>query len=70
MCTNQREIKNLYTGHTLYVKCGKCPACLQEKAAHRVSRIKAQDSPNLSTLMVTLTQDIGTIITSIRESNH
>ena len=55
MCTNQREIKNLYTGHTLYVKCGKCPACLQEKAAHRVSRIRAQDSPNLTTLMVTLT---------------
>lgn len=55
MCTNQREIKNLYTGHTLYVKCGKCPACLQEKAAHRVSRIKAQDSPYLSTIMITLT---------------
>ena len=55
MCTNQREIKNNYTGHILYVKCGKCPSCLQEKAAHRVSRIKFQDSPNLTTLIVTLT---------------
>ena len=55
MCTNQREIRNLYTGHTLYVKCGHCPACLQEKAAHRVSRIKFQDSKDLVTLIVTLT---------------
>ena len=55
MCTNQREITNKYTGHKLYVKCGHCPACLQEKAANRVSRIKAQDSPDLDTIMVTLT---------------
>ena len=55
MCTNQREITNKYTGRKLYVKCGHCPACLQEKAAHRVSRIKAQDSPDLDCVMVTLT---------------
>lgn len=55
MCTNQREIVNKYTGHKLYVKCGHCPACLQEKAAHRVSRIKAEDSPLTDTIMVTLT---------------
>lgn len=55
MCTNQREIVNKYTGHKLYVKCGKCPACLQEKAAYRVSRIKANDSPGLDAVMVTLT---------------
>ena len=55
MCTNQREITNKYTGHKLYVKCGKCPACLQEKAAHRVSRIKAQNSDDTETYMLTLT---------------
>lgn len=55
MCTNQREITNKYTGHKLYVKCGHCPACLQEKAAHRVSRIKAQDSDDTETYMLTLT---------------
>lgn len=55
MCTNQREITNKYTGKKLYVKCGKCPACLQEKAAYRVSRIKANDSPYTDCLMVTLT---------------
>ena len=55
MCTNQREIINKYTGHRLYVKCGHCTACLQEKAAHRVSRIKAEDSPLTDTIMCTLT---------------
>ena len=55
MCTNQREIVNKYTGHKLYVKCGHCPACLQEKAAHRVSRIKAQNSDATETYMLTLT---------------
>ena len=55
MCTNQREIVNKYTGHKLYVKCGHCPACLQEKAAHRVSRIKAEDSAYTDTIMCTLT---------------
>ena len=55
MCTNQREIINRYTGHRFYVKCGHCTACLQEKAAHRVSRIKAEDSPLTDTIMCTLT---------------
>lgn len=55
MCVNQREITNKYTGQKLYVKCGHCPACLQEKAAYRVSRIKAQDSPEFDTVMVGLT---------------
>lgn len=55
MCTNQKEIENHYTHTKLYVKCGKCPACLQEKAAYRVARIKANDSPYTDTLMVTLT---------------
>ena len=55
MCTHQREITNKYTGHKLYVKCGHCESCLQEKAAYRVSRIKAQSSPDYDTVMVGLT---------------
>ena len=55
MCTNQREIVNKYTGHKLYVPCGKCPSCLQEKAAHRVSRIKSNLRPGYIVVMVTLT---------------
>ena len=55
MCTNQREIINKYTGHKLYVKCGHCPACLQEKAAHRVLGLKQKDSPLTDTIMCTLT---------------
>lgn len=55
MCTNQKEIENKYTHTKLYVKCGKCPACLQEKAAYRVSRIKANDTLYTDTYMLTLT---------------
>lgn len=55
MCTNQREIINKYTGHKLFVNCGKCPACLQEKAAHRVSRIKSNLKNGYVTLLVSLT---------------
>ena len=55
MCTHQRKIKNRYTGREMYVKCGHCPSCLQEKAAYRVSRIKAQYSDDLTCFMVGLT---------------
>ena len=55
MCTNQRKIRNKYTGQELYVKCGHCPACLQEKAAYRVSRIGAQESADMEMIMIGLT---------------
>lgn len=55
MCTHQKEITNRQTGKKLYVKCGKCPSCFQEKAAYRVSRIKANDNEFQDTLLVTLT---------------
>ena len=55
MCTNQRLIVNKYTGHELYVPCGKCEACQQEKAAHRVSRIKSNLKDGYITLLVSLT---------------
>ena len=60
MCTHQRLITNIYTHKEFYVKCGKCPACLQEKAAHRVSRIKNTKNDALEVMMVSLTYARGT----------
>lgn len=40
MCTNIKEIYNKYTRQTMYVKCGKCIPCLQEKAFLRANRIR------------------------------
>ncbi len=55
MCTKHREIVNKYTGQKLLVPCGKCPSCLQEKAAHRVSRIKSNLKSGYVVLLVSLT---------------
>lgn len=55
MCTNQRRIINKYTRQELYVKCGHCPACLQEKAAYRVGRIRNQESRDDEMIMIGLT---------------
>ena len=55
MCVNQYLTHNIYTHRDLYVKCGKCPACLQEKAAHRLSRIKNTMSDDLECAMLSLT---------------
>ena len=44
----------------MYVKCGHCPACLQEKAANRVRRIKNTFDDSLACYMVTLTYSRGT----------
>lgn len=41
MCVNKRWITNKYNGQRLYVSCGHCPACLQQKADARAKRIKA-----------------------------
>lgn len=59
MCVNQRYIVNPYTKRSLYVKCGKCPACLQEKAIHRVRRIKNTETDALECMMVSLTYARG-----------
>lgn len=55
MCTNQRRIFNPYTHKSMYVKCGHCPACLQEKAAHRVQRIRNNDSDGYQCFLLSLT---------------
>ena len=41
MCVDRRFIRNPYTGRNIYVSCGKCPACLQEKAIRRSNIIRA-----------------------------
>lgn len=46
--------------HPMYVKCGHCPACLQEKAAKRVRRIKDTTRDDLVCIMVALTYSRNT----------
>lgn len=55
MCLYQRYIRNPYTGKDVYVTCGHCNACLQEKAARRTSRIRNNVSSGQTALFVTLT---------------
>lgn len=57
MCFNQRWIRNRYTLQRFFVSCGHCPACLQEKAHKRMSRIYNELSPQYLHLFVTLTYD-------------
>lgn len=56
MCYQQRFINNYY-GRPILVKCGRCGACLQEKAYKRSSRIRNEYSEDGSKvcLFVTLT---------------
>lgn len=55
MCVYQRYIRNLYTGKYFFAKCGKCPACLQEKASKRTSRIRNHYRSGQTALFITLT---------------
>ena len=55
MCTCQRRVINPYTHKAMYVKCGVCPACLTEKAIHRVERIKNNDTVGYTTFLLSLT---------------
>lgn len=59
MCTNQKLIFPRYSKRSMYVKCGHCPACLQEKAAKRVKRINDTYSDELVCTMVALTYSRG-----------
>lgn len=54
MCTHMRTITNKYTGQQLFVKCGKCKSCLQEKANARAERIRRHCAGHLC-LFLTLT---------------
>ena len=57
MCTNTRLVHNRFTGKMIRVACGKCPACLQMKAALRANRIRANYKDGQIALFVTLTYD-------------
>ena len=70
MCVNQYPIFNIYTGKQFYVKCGKCSACLQEKASYRVSRIKNNQSTDTDSLIVTLTYDRKSVPFILRDEAY
>lgn len=59
MCTNKQERFIPGINKMMYVKCGTCPACLQEKALKRSNRIRYQDKAinGLFSWFVTLTYD-------------
>lgn len=55
MCTNQRLIHSPYMKRPMYVKCGQCPSCQQEKAQKRVNRIHNTSNDDFVCFMVALT---------------
>lgn len=57
MCTNKRWIVNKYTHEHIMVKCGHCPACLQEKANRMTQKIKDNHKDGYVECFVTLTYD-------------
>lgn len=57
MCVNGKWIINKYTHKEVFVKCGHCPACLQEKAGVLASRIRQHTSLYGIPFFVTLTYD-------------
>lgn len=69
MCTRKKRIFNRYAGQWLYVDCGTCPCCLQQKANRRATRIRnhAQTTGQIG-VFVTLTYD-NDYIPYIRKSD-
>lgn len=55
MCTHMRWVRNPNTGKNIFVACGKCPACQQQKANRRARRIKNAYSDGYHPVLVTLT---------------
>lgn len=55
MCTSSHWIYNKYIKKTILVDCGKCPTCLQKKAASRSARIRNSIKDGEVALFVTLT---------------
>ncbi len=55
MCIYQRYVRNIFTGKYFFAKCGKCPACLQEKASKRTSRIRNHSRNGQTAIFITLT---------------
>lgn len=57
MCIERRFVRNRYTGKYVFASCGHCPACLQEKAEKRASRIRNTDCEEYETFFVNLDYD-------------
>lgn len=57
MCVNGRWITNRFTHQEVFVKCGCCPACLQEKAGVLQARIREHTSLFGVPYFITLTYD-------------
>lgn len=55
MCVNAKYVYNRYIRKSILVDCGRCPSCLQKKAAHRANRIRNNLSSEYICLFVTLT---------------
>lgn len=55
MCTHQKIIYSPYLRYPIYVKCGKCKSCLQEKANARARRIRATEKEGYVCIMASLT---------------
>lgn len=55
MCVNAKWVTNKYTGQKLFVNCGHCAACQQQKAQIRTSRLKNSIKEGEIGLFVTLT---------------
>lgn len=55
MCTHQRWIYNRYSMRKVLVKCGKCDACMQEKANRSATRIRNHSNQGTIALFFTLT---------------
>lgn len=55
MCINKKWIINPYNNERLFVKCGHCPACIQEKANHQASKIRSHAKNGWLPLFVHLT---------------
>ena len=55
MCTHLKYIYNKYLHERVLVPCGKCPACLQQKADARAFKIRSSQPTGTTCLFVTLT---------------
>lgn len=55
MCVRNKYVYNKYLGRSVLVKCGKCPACLQEKACELANRIRTHSRPGFIQFFITLT---------------
>lgn len=70
MCQHIHKVRNKYTGKELFVPCGKCEACLQDKADSRAMRIDNHypDDGQTMMCMLTLTYD-NAFVPYIRKSD-